>query len=68
MLKERDIGCFQWGLVKGRSQTYLPWPDEILQLLGESHSDDRWFHDLLDEHGTPYDSAETDLIKALTSL
>jgi hypothetical protein len=66
MLKERDIGCFQWGLVKGRSQTHLPWPVDLLRLLGESHQADSWFHDLLDENGRPYDVTETELIRSLT--
>lgn len=66
MLKKRDIGCFQWGLVKGRSQTHLAWPADLIRLLGKAEVDGTWFHDLLDEHGHPYDPAEIDVIKTLT--
>lgn len=69
MLKRRDIGCFQWGLVKGRSQTNLPWPTDLLKQLGQSElscNRDIWFHDLLDEQGRPYDETEIDVIRALT--
>ena len=67
MLKRRDIGCFQWGLVKGRSQTHLPWPSGLMELLGKSHEDGTWFHDLLDEHGQAYDITEIEVIRTLTS-
>lgn len=67
MLKRRDIGCFQWGLVKGRSQTYLAWPADMLRLLGRHEASGKWFHDLLDQQGQPYEPAEVDMIRALTS-
>ncbi|ABM04229.1 conserved hypothetical protein [Psychromonas ingrahamii 37] len=58
-----NIGCYQWGLVKGKTQTYLPWP--------AIKSDDpnfstKWFHDLFDENGQAYDQSEIDLLKKLT--
>lgn len=67
MMKRRDIGCFQWGLVKGRSQTHLPWPTGLMELLGEAHDDGTWFHDLLDERGQPYDATEIETIRTLTA-
>lgn len=65
MLKTRNIGCFQWGLVKGRSQTHLAWPADLIRNLGKVEIDDTWFHDLLDEHGRPYDPTEIELIRKL---
>lgn len=68
LFRSRQVGCFQWGLVQGRTQTYLPWPAE--QVAAHGGHDDRsvWFHDLLDISGQPYDSSETATIKRLTSL
>lgn len=63
VFKEKSIGCYQWGLVKGRTQTHLPWP-EIKRI--DPDYENRWFHDLLDEKGGAYDQTETELIKKLT--
>ena len=62
----RDVGCFQWGLVKGRTQTWLPWPDELVLSHGGRIDRDLWFHDLLHEDGRPYDPDEVATIRALT--
>jgi len=58
------IGCYQWGLVEGKTQTYLPWP-----LLTDNNSDvsHGWFHDLLRSDGSAYDEQETALIQKLTA-
>ena len=50
---ERQIGCFHWGLVKGRTQTHLPWP-----AFERLYADGGWHHDLLHADGTPYDGEE----------
>lgn len=58
-LKQKDIGVFQWGLVRGKTQTWLPWPwVEVLPT-----QEGLWFHDLLDEEGRPFDEAEIALIR-----
>lgn len=64
---ERNVGCFQWGLVRGRTQTHLPWPADLVRAHGGHADRDLWFHDLLDENGDPYDRREVDLIKSLTT-
>ena len=66
LFHERDIGCFQWGLVKGRTQTWLPWPDDLVRAHGGRVDRSVWFHDLLDENGDPYDPDEVETIRALT--
>lgn len=63
MLKEKDIGAVQWGLVKGKTQTWIPWP---WIEVGEDQKA-LWFHDLLDEQGTPFDPAEIDIIRQCIS-
>jgi len=67
MFHDRGVGCFQWGLVKGRTQTWLPWPDDLVRAHGGEPDRDIWFHDLLHEDGTPYDAAEVATIRELTA-
>ena len=62
--KENNISVYNWGLVEGKTQTYLSWvqennPVEGLPVL--------WQHDLFYKDLTPYDVNEIDLIKKLTS-
>ena len=64
LFKAEKIGCYQWGLVKGRTQTWIPWPG-ITQYADKKYQT-IWFHDLIDENGTAYDQTETALIKVLT--
>jgi hypothetical protein len=59
--RDRKIGAFQWGLVRGRTQTHLPWPGMV---VGETAGAE-WFHDILTEDGLPYSPAEVETIKAL---
>jgi hypothetical protein len=61
--RERGIGAFQWGLVKGRTQTHLPWPGIGLDTAAAEAGD--WFHDILDESGTPFCPVEADTIRRL---
>lgn len=63
VFKQEGIGCYQWGLVKGRTQTYIPWPG-IMQ--SDKNFQSCWFHDFFDENGRPYDVTEEQLIKSLT--
>jgi hypothetical protein len=58
----RRIGCYNWGLVYGRTQTYMPW--------GSKPGDPEpalWQHDLFHRDGRPYRPEELDLIRELTS-
>ncbi|MCC2686919.1 MAG: cellulase family glycosylhydrolase [Paenibacillaceae bacterium] len=59
LFAQENIGWYVWGLVQGRTQTWLHWsskegfpPPAI------------WQHDLFHPDGTPYDAAEIDLIKS----
>jgi hypothetical protein len=67
LFRDRDVGCFQWGLVKGRTQTWHPWPDDLVRAHGGRIDRSVWFHDLLDEHGHPYDPTEVETIRMLTA-
>ena len=58
LFKDRQVSCFQWGLVQGRTQTWLPWPAELVAAHGGRTDRSVWFHDLLTAEGAPYDQAE----------
>ncbi len=60
------VGAFNWGLVKGRTQTDQPWPAELQAMHGHIQAPDRWFHDLLWPDGRAYDETEMKVIAELT--
>ncbi len=59
ILKEHKIAAINWGLVAGKSETYLPWADYVKK-KGKT---DIWFHDVFHKDGTPYDAKEAEFIK-----
>ena len=64
--KEHDVGTFCWGLVKGKTQTHLPWDKwENPNLEGLK---ERWFHDIFHEDGTPHDPSEVAFLRLLNQL
>jgi len=55
---EHNTGWYNWGLVAGRTQTYMPW--------GSKRGDPMpkiWQHDIFHPDGTPYDTKEIELIR-----
>ena len=58
VLRRRNVGCYFWGLVNGRSQTQFPWGSPP-----GAPEPDLWFHDLLRRDGTPYLAEEVELIR-----
>lgn len=63
------IGCFNWGFVAGKYQTYEPWNATWEQYYrGELQDVDftKWFHDLYRPSHRPYDPKEIELIQTLT--
>jgi hypothetical protein len=59
-LKELKVGAYQWGLVKGKTQTHLPWPHVAHQF----HGDPMWWHDVLDADGTFHNEQEGEVIRS----
>lgn len=59
-LKELKVGAYQWGLVKGKTQTHLPWP----HVAHQYHGDPMWWHDVLDVDGTFHDEREGEIIRS----
>ena len=64
LLKERKVAAFNWGLVSGKTQTIYPWDSWTIRPAGEPGP---WFHDILNPDGSPYDHAETALIREITA-
>ena len=55
---QHKVGWYQWGLVAGKTQTYMPWgskPNTPMPAV--------WQHDLLHPDGSPYDPQELELIR-----
>jgi hypothetical protein len=58
------VGAINWGLVAGKSQTYLPWDSWEHPYV--DHQPSIWFHDVFHADGTPYRAREVEIIRALT--
>jgi len=63
ILKEERVGAYNWGLVSGKTQTIYPWDSWEKSYTSEPKP---WFHDIFHKDGTPYDPAETELIRKMT--
>jgi hypothetical protein len=62
--KKYNVGAINWGLVAGKTQTYLPWDSwEHPYVLSQPTV---WFHEVFRKDGTPYRQHEVDLIRELT--
>lgn len=63
--KRYNVAAINWGLVAGKSQTYLPW-DSWKQPYVNGREPSIWFHEVFRTDGTPYREEETSLIKRIT--
>ncbi len=63
--KQHNVGALNWGLVAGKTQTYLPWDS-----WDDPYTTDPelWFHDLLQLGGQPYRHLEIKTIRELRGL
>jgi len=62
--KKHNVAAINWGLVAGKSQTYLPWDSwEKPYVLQPPPV---WFHEVFHADGTPYREREAELIQQLT--
>jgi hypothetical protein len=58
IFKRERVGCYNWGLVNGKSQTHISWTGETSV----------WFHDIFHADGTPYESGEVAFIRQVTGV
>jgi hypothetical protein len=64
LAKRYHVAAINWGLVAGKTQTYLPWdswqrPYVLIQPT-------IWFHEVFRQDDTPYRQREVDIIRQLT--
>ena len=62
LFRRENIGCFQWGLVNGRTQAQFPWWNKK---GGKVDPKTGWFHDILHPDGTPYRKEEIETIRRI---
>ncbi|MEJ5962051.1 glycoside hydrolase family 2 TIM barrel-domain containing protein [Pedobacter immunditicola] len=62
LLKQENIGAYNWGLVAGKSNTIYAWDMPIK----DGKEPRLWFHDIFYKDGRPYKQSEIDSIKMLT--
>jgi len=62
---EYHVGAINWGLVAGKSQTYLPWDSWKHPYVTDEPS--IWFHDVFHPDGKPYREREVEIIRDWTS-
>lgn len=63
LLKEYQVGAYNWGFVSGKTNTIYPWNSWDTTYTSEPPV---WFHDIFRENGTPYQQEEVEMIKQLT--
>ena len=59
------VGAINWGLVAGKSQTWIPWDSWQRPYVTEQPA--VWQHDVFHPDGTPYRQREVEIIRSLTS-
>jgi len=62
--KKYNVGAINWGLVAGKTQTYLPWDSWDRPYVKTQPK--VWFHEVFRQDDTPYRQHEVDLIRELT--
>lgn len=63
--KAANVAAYNWGLVAGKTQTYLPW--DSWKHPYTDHEPKEWFHEILRADGQPYRQDEAALIRRLTA-
>ncbi len=61
IFKRYHVGCINWGLVSGKTQTIYHWGSKP-----STAPPVEWFHDLFYPDGRPYRQAEVDTFRKLT--
>jgi len=61
--KAHRVAAINWGLVAGRTQTYLPW--DSWQHPYIDRDPPVWHHEIFRTDGAPYDAKETDFIRRI---
>ncbi|MGA8743414.1 MAG: cellulase family glycosylhydrolase [Terracidiphilus sp.] len=65
LAKKYHVGAINWGLVAGKSQTWIPWDSWQRPYVTDQPM--TWQHDVFHPDGTPYRQREVEIIRSLTS-
>ena len=57
-MKKNKVADYNWGLVAGKTQTYMPWRSKE----GDPEPEE-WHHGIFRKDGTPYDAKEVEFIE-----
>jgi hypothetical protein len=63
--KRQHVAAINWGLVAGKTQTYLPWDSWERPYVRDQPT--IWFHEVFRQDDTPYRQREVDILRELTS-
>jgi hypothetical protein len=71
LAKKYGVGAINWGLVAGKTQTFLPWDSWQRPYVAKERPDlteepPVWFHEVFRTDGRPYLEREVRLIRELT--
>ena len=77
IFKQHGVGCYNWGLVAGKSQTHFSWKTrenleervaggEFVRPGEPIPEPELWFHDIFRVDGTPFDPQEIEFIRQMT--
>jgi hypothetical protein len=61
--KKYHVGAINWGLVAGKTQTYLPWDSWQNPYVDREPA--IWFHEIFRTDGQPYKQEEIDFIRQM---
>ena len=64
--KKHKVAAINWGLVAGKTQTFLPWDSWEKPYVDREPS--IWFHEVFRTDGAPYRADEMQLIRSLTAV
>src|SRR5882724_264863 len=63
--KKYQVAAINWGLVAGKTQTYLPWDSWKHPYTDREPA--VWFHEIFRTDGSPYRQEEVEFIRTITS-
>jgi hypothetical protein len=63
LAKKYHVAAINWGLVAGKTQTYLPWDSWKNPYTNREPA--VWFHEIFRTNGQPYRQDEVDFIRAI---
>ncbi len=78
IFQKYNVGCYNWGLVAGKSQTHFGWETimnlhnlkekgEFIEEGDDIPEPEIWFHDIFRKNGTAFNDEEVDFIKNILS-